>query len=218
MSQASPLVTDLAKHLRARILAGEFPPRAKVTESGLASEYGVARPTVRSAIDILVGEGLLVRSPFAALRVPSLPLSERDELVALLRFAEDQALARIRASAPDIRELRRAASGSLHGFLATLVRVSGSARLELIHRRTTFELLLLTQQHLSEAPAPDDAQARPTMRSLADAVATDRYAEASALLDRLQGLRAGVLLASAHTEPAAAPFGCSPERRFSRAP
>lgn len=193
MSQASPLVTDLAKHLRARILAGEFLPKAKVTESGLASEYGVARPTVRSAIDVLVGEGLLVRSPFAALRVPSLPLSERDELVALLRFAEEQALARIRATQPDVRELRRAASSSLYCFLATLVHVSASPRLELIHRRTTFELVLLTQQHLGTAAAPDDAKALPLMRSLADAVATDRYAEAAEVLHRLQELRAGVL-------------------------
>lgn len=199
MSQASPLVADLAKHLRSRILAGEFPPEAKVTESGLASEYGVARPTVRSAIDLLVAEGLLVRSPFAALRVPALPLSERDELVALLRFTEDRALVRVRAQQPDVRELRRAASGSLHGFLATLVRVSGSPRLELIHRRTTFELMLLTQQHLGEVPAPDDEGARPLMRSFTDAVATDRYAEASALLEQLQGLRSGAAAAAQAT-------------------
>ncbi|QIK72042.1 GntR family transcriptional regulator [Propioniciclava coleopterorum] len=195
MSQASPLVTDLAKHLRGRILAGEFPPEAKVTESGLAAEYGVARPTVRSAIDVLVGEGLLVRSPFAALRVPSLPVSERGELIALLRFTEDRALARIRATQPDVRELRRAGSGSLHGFLATLVRVSGSTRLELIHRRTTFELVLLTQQHLGEVPAPDDDSARQAMCTFADAVATERWPEAEALLERLQDVRAGVVTA-----------------------
>ena len=37
MSVASPLVADLAKHLRSRILAGEYAPEAKVTESGLAA-------------------------------------------------------------------------------------------------------------------------------------------------------------------------------------
>lgn len=191
MSQASPLVADLAQHLRGRILAGEFPAQAKITESGLASEYGVARPTVRSSVDVLVAEGLLVRSPFAALRVPALPASERDELVALLRFTEDRALARIRASQPDVRELRRAATSSLHGFLATLVRVSGSSRLELIHRRATFELVLLTRQHAGAMTDPDDAGARQAMAQLAEAVATDRFAEASALLERLQGLRTG---------------------------
>lgn len=191
MSQASPLVADLAQHLRGRILAGEFPAQAKITESGLASEYGVARPTVRSAVDVLVAEGLLVRSPFAALRVPALPASERDELVALLRFTEERALARIRASQPDVRELRRAASGSVHGFLAALVRVSGSTRLDLIHRRATFELVLLTRQHSGVMVDPDDERARQVMVRLADAVATDRFAEASALLDQLQGLRTG---------------------------
>jgi DNA-binding GntR family transcriptional regulator len=159
MSVASPLVADLAKHLRSRILAGEYAPEAKVTESGLAAEYGVARPTVRSAIELLAGEGLLVRSPFAAVRVPAIPLSERDELVTVLRFTEDLALDRIRSQQPDVRELRQAASGSLHGMLATLVRVSGSPRLEPIHRRTTFELMLLTQQHPGELASPDDAAA-----------------------------------------------------------
>ncbi|HRL48158.1 MAG TPA: GntR family transcriptional regulator [Propioniciclava sp.] len=191
MSVASPLVADLAKHLRSRILAGEYAPEAKVTESGLAAEYGVARPTVRSAIELLAGEGLLVRSPFAAVRVPAIPLSERDELVTVLRFTEDLALDRIRSQQPDVRELRQAASGSLHGMLATLVRVSGSPRLEPIHRRTTFELMLLTQQHPGELASPDDAAAHATMRSFADAVATERFPEASALLEQLQDLRDG---------------------------
>lgn len=189
MSQASPLVTDLAKHVRARILAGEFAAESRVTESGLAAEYGVARPTVRSAIDLLVADGLLLRSPFAALRVPTLPLSELPEILSILDFTETEALRRIIASNPDLRELRRSASSSVHNFLDAIVRSSGSPRLEWIHRRTTFELILLARQHPAECAEPDDAAALPPMGRLADALVTERGDEALALLAELQAGR-----------------------------
>ena len=68
------------------------------------------------------------------------------------------------------------------------MRASGSPRLEWIHRRCTFELILLLVQHTDPAPA-GDAEHQRTMRQLADAVVTDRYEEATALLADLHTAR-----------------------------
>ncbi|WP_328913199.1 MULTISPECIES: GntR family transcriptional regulator [unclassified Streptomyces] len=52
----------LAADLRRGILAGDWPPAAKLpTESGLAKETGLSLTTVRRAFDLLVEEGLVVR-------------------------------------------------------------------------------------------------------------------------------------------------------------
>lgn len=52
----------LAAELRRGILAGDWPPGAKLpTESGLAQETGLSLTTVRRAFDLLVEEGLVVR-------------------------------------------------------------------------------------------------------------------------------------------------------------
>lgn len=188
MGQPSPLVDDLAKHLRQRILAGEFPAGARVTESGLAAEYGVARPTAKSSVDLLVAEGLLTRAPFAALRVPVLALADLPELLDLLDFVEGRALDRITRTDPDLRALRTAADDSLHHLLAAMVRASGSLRLELVHRRTTFELVLLGRQHPGVRTADADAL-RPTMRHVVDALVTQSADRAGHLLGELQHAR-----------------------------
>jgi len=52
----------LAAALRARIVAGEFPPgTALPAEQSLASEHGVALGTMRRALDLLAEQGLLER-------------------------------------------------------------------------------------------------------------------------------------------------------------
>ena len=58
--------------LRARILDGEIEPGVRLPELELAAELGVARPTVRAAIQTLCHEGLLVREPNRSARVPVL--------------------------------------------------------------------------------------------------------------------------------------------------
>ena len=192
MSQASPLVGDLAQHLRGRILAGEFAADERVRESGVASEYGVARPTARSAIDILVGEGLLLRLPFSALRIPTVPLEELSEVVDLLAFAERAALERILRTQPDIRELRRAVGSSTHSFLDHLVQASGSVRLARLHRTATFELILGVNQNGLPAGALDTAPVKAATQRLADALSIEdagaARSELGAILDARRAL------------------------------
>lgn len=60
-AKASAVVSD---HLRERIARGEFQEGDPLpNESGIMEEYGVSRPTARSAIRILESEGLVVVRP-----------------------------------------------------------------------------------------------------------------------------------------------------------
>jgi GntR family transcriptional regulator len=56
-----PVFKQIADHLREAIEQGGLPPGAKVpSEATLMAHYGVARMTVRSALQVLQGEGLTV--------------------------------------------------------------------------------------------------------------------------------------------------------------
>jgi DNA-binding GntR family transcriptional regulator len=55
--------------LRVAILHGEIPPGARLTEINLAQKMEISRASVRAALAILDGEGLVVRQPFSAWRV-----------------------------------------------------------------------------------------------------------------------------------------------------
>jgi len=58
-SVCRPLGRDLADDLRTRILGGEFGPGDKLpSETDLAAAYGVARVTVRTALQLLQSRGL----------------------------------------------------------------------------------------------------------------------------------------------------------------
>jgi DNA-binding GntR family transcriptional regulator len=70
----------LSASLRRRLLDGELAPGAALGEVDLASEYGVARPTARAAIQALVAEGLLRREPNRSARVPELTADDVRDL------------------------------------------------------------------------------------------------------------------------------------------
>lgn len=60
----TPLYVQLAAILRARITSGEYAPgKLLPSEPRLQQEYGLARDTVRAALDILREEGLVVTYP-----------------------------------------------------------------------------------------------------------------------------------------------------------
>ncbi len=55
---------QLAKILRERIVSGQIPPGGKLPSLlELEEESGLARNTVRKALDVLKAEGLIVASP-----------------------------------------------------------------------------------------------------------------------------------------------------------
>lgn len=186
MMKAAPRIADeLAEHLRDRIIRGMIPPGAQLAEASLAAEYDVSRPTVRTAIDLLIADGLITRKPHLPPQVAK--VSERDlrEIVGLLEICENIALQEFFASEADSRPLRRAVKESANQTLHTLVKSTGSERLTLIHRRCTFELMLGQRQSWSASEKD--------LRSFADAVATYRLDGAQDALAALQtARRAGV--------------------------
>ena len=63
------LVTDIAERFRASVVNGTLEPGEEINESQLAEQLGVSRGTLREAIRILIGEGLLEKLPNRTSRV-----------------------------------------------------------------------------------------------------------------------------------------------------
>ena len=66
------VVEALAQRLREQVLDGAIPTGATVPETDIASEFGVSRPTAKSAITSLVHDGLLRRDAHRSAYVPTL--------------------------------------------------------------------------------------------------------------------------------------------------
>lgn len=157
MTTSGRLVDDLASHLRQRIVSGALRGGAKLTEQGVASEYSVARPTVRSALDQLARDGLVLRDPHLPPRVVEVPQEEIPEILSLLETIERLALDNFAQHSSGARAVRSAAGGSLHNALGWMVTELGSDRLAALHRRLTFELILGSR----DLPAPFDGASSP---------------------------------------------------------
>ncbi len=78
--QTISLVDALSATLRTRILDGLIDPGAGLTENDVAAEYDVSRPTAKTAIALLVQEGLLRRDPHKSARVPVLSRADVEDL------------------------------------------------------------------------------------------------------------------------------------------
>ena len=63
------LVTDIAERFRESVVNGTLKPGEEINESHLAERLGVSRGTLREAIRILIGEGLLEKLPNRTSRV-----------------------------------------------------------------------------------------------------------------------------------------------------
>ncbi|MGJ9464725.1 GntR family transcriptional regulator [Actinotignum sp. GS-2025b] len=139
---ARRLADDLADHLRERILSGNIAPGERLAEAAIAEEYSVARSTARIAVESLIADGLVEREARKHPRVVTVDGSEIPEIVALLEISESLALARIMGGHPDLRPLRAARGEQPSRVLHALVEVSGSKRLEALHRPLTFHTML----------------------------------------------------------------------------
>ena len=130
-----------------RIVAGDYPPGARLVETRIAHELGVSQAPVREALRDLEQLGCIVHEPFRGCSVRAFSAEElleafpvRAALEALAarlaaeRISEDQLL-----GLDDLVETMRAAArrGDAHGqsqanasFHATIVRAAGNATLE----------------------------------------------------------------------------------------
>ncbi len=85
--------------VREQILSARIEPGELVTESAIALEYGVARPTAKVAIERLVAEGLLARRAHKTARVPRLDRGDILDLFENRAIVESAAIAAL-ASGP----------------------------------------------------------------------------------------------------------------------
>jgi DNA-binding GntR family transcriptional regulator len=147
--------------LRARILDGKIEPGMRLPEVELAVEFGVARPTVRAAIQTLCHEGLLVRERNRSAHIPVLT---RDDILdlfsvripleclvvrAVLERGASLAPAReamaVMEALPDDAGWHQvvAADGAFHHALVSAV---GSPRLERLYGSLSGEIRLCVAQ------------------------------------------------------------------------
>jgi DNA-binding GntR family transcriptional regulator len=85
MAEPMPLsrvstVDALVGALRSRILTGDLPPGAHLSEVDLAGAYGVGRHSLRAAFRELARDGLLVHEPNRGVRVPVPTGAESEDL------------------------------------------------------------------------------------------------------------------------------------------
>src|SRR5688500_1743563 len=64
------VVDAVAAALRDRLLDGLLPPGHMLRDTVLADEFGVARPTIRAAVQVLVNDGFVHRDRGRSARVP----------------------------------------------------------------------------------------------------------------------------------------------------
>lgn len=191
MAGVGRIADELAAHIRDRVLTGSLHPGAPLPEAALATEYDVARPTARTAIDLLVSEGLLVRKPHLPPQVRVVDVSEISEILRLLEVSEELALTAIFEHDADPRPLRKARKESTYTLLQTLVDSSGSARLSDLHLRCTYELLLASN-NLPLAPSASTDPAR----DLVSAVSTFDNGGALDALSQIQLARRQAFVAA----------------------
>jgi DNA-binding GntR family transcriptional regulator len=183
MAAARPLhristVDALAAALRREILNGERPAGGRLRERALCEEYGVARHTLRAALRVLAGEGLVGLEPHRGASVARLGAEDVRWLYELRAALELEAAhlalerhgGRLPAEVHDaLAALRRACGGrrpqwsdvtgahlDLH---AAIVAAAGSPRLAAAHAALAGEMRLLVLQlrpHLAAAGLAGD--------------------------------------------------------------
>lgn len=74
------VVEAVAQALRDDLLDGALTPGQVLRDTALAEQFGVARPTVRAAIQVLVADGLVKRDRGRSARVPDVSLADVADL------------------------------------------------------------------------------------------------------------------------------------------
>lgn len=162
-------VEALAAKLKARILNGDFEPGEFLRDVKMAEEYEVARNTFRSAAQLLVSFGLLLKVPNRGFCIPEFGPDDIVDIARLRGVLETEAVRmiilngtvpadaldaveRLRNTAPDTpRSDIVTADGDFH---RAIIRASGSARLQRSYAmlESEIELLLVLQQPCYEDP------------------------------------------------------------------
>lgn len=161
----------LVDAVRRQILSGELAPGEPLTEAGLAARFGVARPTVRSALQVLASRQLARSTGGRSLVVPVLTADDVRDLFFVRTPLE---LAAVRSIVDNGRSLAGAerALGELEAlpdnaswgdrveahstFHVALVDAAGSARLRRIYPAMQDEMRLCLARLRFSYPGPQD--------------------------------------------------------------
>ncbi len=127
-----------AEALRAAILEGELQPGQRISQEAWAERVGVSMIPLREALHGLAGEGLVTYRPRRGYVVTELNLADLEEVYALRRLLETEAIRRgvPLATEADIAALRAAAAScrsvAARGDLASRLEANRSFH-ELLH-------------------------------------------------------------------------------------
>lgn len=197
----------LVAEVRRQILSGELPPGTPLTEQGLATTFGVARPTVRSALQELVARHLVERSDGRSLRVPVLTDSDVRDLftvrlpleltAARLIVGQRRSLDGVSAALSALEALPPGAGWSERveahtTFHLALVDAAGSVRLSRIYPPLQEEMQLCLARLRGSYPDPGELAVE--HRRLLEAIGSGNPASAEAeMRDHLERARSGLL-------------------------
>ena len=214
--QALSITEALAEDLRSRIFRGELARDTRLTEVELATDYEVARPTAKAAIEKLVAEGLLRRDAHKTARVPAMSRADVEDLYFSRMFLEREVartLAR-RKQVPDVARQAHTEIASVGDasslaivepdvrFHESLVDSMGSKRVSRLYRALMGEMRLCMAQVQSHGLLEASAIAAEHAAILAAIEAGDADAAARAVDEHLTRARDELAPFLERTDPA----------------
>ena len=218
--RSKSLASAVRHELERRILAGEIPPGAKLTEAEVADDLKVSRGPVREAFRALEQAGLVRTEKNRGVFVRSLTHFEADEIYEV-RAGLDALIGRLAAErcgprqVQQLRELLRAMQRAGRSrnvdeyyplnlrFHDLLAQFTGNASLVATYRRLVNELHLYRRETLAHGPGSFAASTR-DHEAVIDAVARGDAERAAQLLYR-HALESRARLHQALDRPAAPP-------------
>lgn len=151
----------LAATIRDRIFSGDIPPGTRLPELDLVARYGLARPTVREALQLLVHQGVLQRRPNHSATVPELTPEAVTDIFFVRIPLELHTVRTLVAGGTDVPAAREAVKGlqalpeDAHwsevvdadfAFHQALLAAVGSPRLSRLHASLEGEIRLCIAQ------------------------------------------------------------------------
>jgi DNA-binding GntR family transcriptional regulator len=224
----SVLSDQVKDRLLQAILAGRYPPGARIVETRVARELGTSQAPVREALRDLEALGVVETTAFRGARVRRPSAAEllegftvRAELeslaarLAIPRLTEDD----IRVLAAYLEEMRRSADvGDVHAeatadasFHGRIVELAGNATLQRVWKtlepfsRTYITMVVpgVDRRRIAELHAPVLAALQLRDASLTEAVIHDHFADTAAMLTHLWASTAAPASGEATPEPVA---------------
>lgn len=183
-----PLEQQATESLRDFILSGSLQPGARLTETALADQMGVGRGSLRTGLQRLADEGIVVQIPYTGWQVAELTAKDAWELWTLRGSLEGMA-AKLAAqsSDPAVREQIKGAYDNLvdacskgnlkkisecdFGLHRTIIQSVGHSRLERQYKLVEQQVrlyIMASNSLVTEGPEAIVKQHRPMMKALLD--------------------------------------------------